>query len=166
MKNSLKEQDVTILNPLGDENQLNDNIKKLASQLSETINLVNNTFNTFMNSSMIELLENNNQKLNQLNKKAENLRDILENIRSKSNKIEDIIHGILWDEMENNITLTEGQKKYYKEKSSDCDKLHDITNNKTIHVKLNIMEHVTYEISSKIDDIDEDGILPKIISNM
>lgn len=162
MKNSLKEQDVAILNPLGDENQLNDNIKKLASQLSETINLVNNTFNTFMNSSMIELLENNNQKLKQLNKKADNLDDILSNISSKITKLEDTINELI-DENEN---LTQEQKNYYDKKLTDLANLHKISRNQMSSMKIKIIDKVTYEIGSSFDDIDEDGVLSNIISSM
>lgn len=147
MKNSLKEQDVTILNPLGDENQINDSIKKLASQLSETINLVNNTFNTFMNSSMIELLENNNQKLNQLNDKTDKLDDILSNIYSKITKLEDTINEFI-DENEN---LSEEQKDYYDKKLTDLAKLHNISWNETTRVKLKTLSTLTHKIYSTVD---------------
>ena len=162
MKNSLKEQDVTILNPLGNENQIDDSIKKLASQLSETINLVNNTFNTFMNSSMIELLENNNQKLKQLNKKADNLDEILSNISSKIMKFDDTINELI-DENEN---LTQEQKNYYDKKLTDLANLYKISRNQMSSMKIKIIDTVTYEIGSSFDDIDEDGVLSNIISSM
>ena len=162
MKNSLKEQDVTILNPLGNENQIDDSIKKLASQLSETINLVNNTFNTFMNSSMIELLENNNQKLKQLNKKADNLDEILSNISSKIMKFDDTINELI-DENEN---LTQEQKNYYDKKLTDLANLYKISRNQMSSMKIKIIDKVTYEIASSVDDIDEDGVLSNIISSM
>jgi len=126
MKNNLKEQDVTILNPLGDGNQLDDKIKRLASQVSETINLVNNTFNTFMNTTMIELLENNNQKLNLINKKADTLEDILINIKSKIMHFEDDINEFI-DENQN---LSQEQKNYYNKKLTDLANLYKITYNK------------------------------------
>lgn len=162
MKNSLKEQDVTILNPLGNENQIDDSIKKLASQLSETINLVNNTFNTFMNSSMIELLENNNQKLKQLNKKADNLDEILSNISSKIMKFDDTINELI-DENEN---LTQEQKNYYDKKLTDLANLYKISRNQMSSMKIKTIDKVTYEIGSSVDDIDEDGVLSNIISSM
>jgi DNA repair ATPase RecN len=163
MKNSLKEQDVTILNPIGDENQLDNKIKKLASQVSETINLINNTFNTFMNSSMIELLENNNQKLKQLNDKADNLDDILSNIQSQIMKFQDIINE-LTDENEN---LSQEQKIYYDKKIDDLVKLYKIADNKTTSIKLDALTKLTHEISSTIEfEVEDDGAFEKLISSM
>lgn len=165
MKNSLKEQDVTILNPLGNENQIDDSIKKLASQLSETINLVNNTFNTFMNSSMIELLENNNQKLNQLYDKADKLDDILSNIYNKITKLEDTINEFI-DENEN---LSQEQKDYYDKKLTDLGNLHNISWNETTRIKLQTLSTLTYKIYSTVDNMFNEyqhDTFEKIISSM
>jgi DNA repair ATPase RecN len=164
MKNSLKEQDVTILNPLGDENQLNDNIKKLASQVSETINLVNNTFNTFMNSSMIELLENNNQKLKQLNDKADKLDEILSNISNRIYKIEASIEGIL----EDNPNLSQEEKDYYEKKLKDLSNLYHICFNETTKTKIKTIDKLSYEMRKIIDNMDEyeHNTFEKIISSM
>jgi hypothetical protein len=163
MKNNLKEQDVTILNPIGDENQLDNKIKKLASQVSETINLVNNTFNTFMNTTMIELLENNNQKLNLINKKAENLEDILINIKSKIMHFEDDINEFI-DENQN---LSQEQKNYYNKKLTDLANLYKITYNKSTSIKLDALTKLTHKISSTIEfEVEDDGAFEKLISNM
>jgi len=163
MKNNLKEQDVTILNPIGDENQLDAKIKKLASQVSETIIIVNNTFNTFMNTSMIELLENNNQKLNQLNKKAESLEDILSNIQSQIMKLEDIIN----ENIDDNTELSQEQKNYYDKKLTDLANLYKISNNKITAIKLDALTKLTHEISSTIEfEVEDDGAFEKLISNM
>ncbi len=163
MKKSLKEQDVTILNPLGDGNQLDDKIKRLASQVSETINLVNNTFNTFMNTTMIELLENNNQKLNLINKKADTLEDILSNIQSKIMNFEDDINEFT-DENEN---LSQEQKIYYDKKLTDLANLYKISNNKTTSIKLDALTKLTHKISSTIEfEVEDDGAFEKLISNM
>jgi prefoldin subunit 5 len=163
MKNSLKEQDVTILNPIGDENQLDENIKKLASQLSNTINLINNTFNTFMNSSMIELLENNNQKLNLINKKADTLDNILSNIQSKIMHFEDDINEFT-DENQN---LSQEQKNYYDKKLTDLANLDKISRNQITGMKLQSVDKLTYKISSTIEfEIEDDGAFEKLISNM
>ena len=163
MKKILKEQDVTILNPLGDENQLNDKIKLIANQVSDTINLVNNTFNTFMNTSMIELLENNNEKLKQLNNKADNLDDVLHNIQSKIMKFQDIINE-LTDENEN---LSQEQKIYYDKKIDDLVKLYKIADNKTTSIKLDALTKLTYEILSTVEnEVEDDGAFEKLISNM
>jgi len=163
MKNNLKEQDVTILNPLGDGNQLDDKIKRLASQVSETINLVNNTFNTFMNTTMIELLENNNQKLNLINKKADTLEDILINIKSKIMHFEDDINEFI-DENQN---LSQEQKNYYNKKLTDLANLYKITYNKSTSIKLDALTKLTHKISSTIEfEVEDDGAFEKLISNM
>jgi gas vesicle protein len=163
MKKSLKEQDVTILNPLGDGNQLDDKIKKLASQASETINLINNTFNTFMNSSMIELLENNNQKLKKLNDKADTLEDILINIKSKIMHFEDDINEFT-DENQN---LSQEQKNYYNKKLTDLANLYKITDNKSTSIKLDALTKITYKISSTIEfEVEDDGAFQNLISKM
>jgi exonuclease VII large subunit len=163
MKTSLKEQDVTILNPIGDENQLDDKIKKLASQVSETINLINNTFNTFMNSSMIELLENNNQKLKQLNDKADNLDDILSNIQSQIMKLEDIIN----ENIDDNTELSQEQKNYYDKKLTDLANLDKISRNQITGMKLDALEKLTYKISSVVEfEVEDDGAFQNLISKM
>jgi conjugal transfer/entry exclusion protein len=163
MKNNLKEQDATILNSLGDENQINNKIKLIANQVSETINLINNTFNTFMNSSMIELLENNNQKLKQLNDKADNLDDILSNIQSKIMKFQDSINEITDD----NENLSQEQKNYYDKKLTDLANLYKISNNKTTAIKLDALTKLTYKISSTIEfEVEDDGAFQNLISKM
>jgi len=163
MKISLKEQDVTILNSIGDENQLDNKIKKLASQVSETINLINNTFNTFMNSSMIELLENNNQKLKQLNDKADNLDDILSNIQSQIMKLEDIIN----ENIDDNTELSQEQKNYYDKKLTDLANLDKISRNQITSMKLNALEKLTYKISSVVEfEVEDDGAFQNLISKM
>ena len=163
MKISLKEQDVTILNPIGDENQLDNKIKKLASQVSETINLINNTFNTFMNSSMIELLENNNQKLKQLNDKADNLDDILSNIQSQIMKLEDIIN----ENIDDNTELSQEQKNYYDKKLTDLANLDKISRNQITGMKLDALEKITYKISSVVEfEVEDDGAFQNLISKM
>jgi len=163
MKNNLKEQDVNIINPLGDENQINDKIKLIVNQVNDTINLVNNTFNTFMNTTMIELFENNYQKLNQLNKKAENLDDILSNIRSKIMNFQDDIN----ENLDNDSELSQEQKNYYDKKLTDLANLYKISDNKTTSIKLDALTKLTHEISSTIEfQVEDDGAFEKIISNM